>query len=134
MLKNRFITLVFLPTITVFVIVFWIRGIMLLDPDFGWHLRMVELILQNGISKTDPFSYTMPSYPFVDHEWLTNVVMSKIYGWSGDGGVGTFGSCGPMDSGGSETSNYHLAVVGSLVETTGEKGLGQVAVWANLHG
>lgn len=44
-----------------------------LDPDFGWHLAMGKHISQYGIPSTDPFSYTMPTYPFVDHEWLTNL-------------------------------------------------------------
>jgi hypothetical protein len=57
----------------------FIRGIIFLDPDFGWHLRTGELILQKGISFTDPFSYTMPSYHFVDHEWLSNVLMAIGY-------------------------------------------------------
>ncbi len=50
-----------------------------LDPDFGWHLRMGQLILHSGIPRTDPFSYTMPSYPFVDHEWLTNIGIALLY-------------------------------------------------------
>jgi hypothetical protein len=36
---------------------------------------MGELILKQGIPQTDPFSYTMPSFPFVDHEWLANIGM-----------------------------------------------------------
>jgi len=60
-------------------LVFWIRGAVFLDPDFGWHLRMGQLILSSGIPKTDPFSYTMPSFPFVDHEWLTNVLIAWSY-------------------------------------------------------
>jgi len=51
------------------------RAVIFLDPDFGWHLRMGELIISHGIPLTDPFSYTMPSYNFIDHEWLTNVLM-----------------------------------------------------------
>ncbi len=35
--------------------------------------------MHRGIPKTDPFSYTMPSYPVVDHEWLTDVVIFKLY-------------------------------------------------------
>jgi hypothetical protein len=50
-----------------------------LDPDFGWHIRLGEIILATGISETDPFSYTMPSYPFVDYEWGTNVLMYFLY-------------------------------------------------------
>jgi hypothetical protein len=78
-MKNRFLLLVFLPTVVLCVVAFWIRGVLLLDPDFGWHLRIGEIIQRTGIPKTDPFSYTMPSYPFVDHEWLTNVALSKLY-------------------------------------------------------
>ena len=52
----------------------WI-GSARLDPDFGWHLKMGEYILSRGIPVGDPFSFTMPSFEFVDHEWLTNVVM-----------------------------------------------------------
>jgi hypothetical protein len=58
---------------------FWIHGNSGLDPDFGWHLKMGQLISQSGIPKTDPFSYTMSSFPFVDHEWLTNLLISKLY-------------------------------------------------------
>ena len=59
--------------------VFWARGVIFLDPDFGWHLKTGELILREGIPKSDPFSYTMPSYPFVDQTWLIDVVMARLY-------------------------------------------------------
>ncbi len=49
------------------------------DPDFGWHIRAGEYILHYGIPYTDPFSYSMPSYPFVDHEWLTNILLERIF-------------------------------------------------------
>lgn len=60
-------------------IIFWWRGVIFLDPDFGWHLKLGQIILDSGIPRTDPFSYTMPSYPFIDHEWLTNAVIAKLY-------------------------------------------------------
>jgi hypothetical protein len=50
-----------------------------LDPDFGWHLRMGQIIKADGIPATDPFSYTMPSFPFVDHEWFTNVLINRLH-------------------------------------------------------
>ncbi len=62
-----------------FFLLFVYRGLVLLDPDFGWHIQMGRIILSTGIPKTDPFSYSMPSYPFVDHEWLTNVFMAIGY-------------------------------------------------------
>ena len=55
----------------------------MLDPDFGWHIEMGQLILRSGIPATDPFSYTMPSFPFVDHEWGINVFMFLIYKYFG---------------------------------------------------
>ncbi len=58
---------------------FLLRGILLLDPDFGWHMRMGQLILQHGIPSTDQLSYTMPSYPVIDHEWLTNIALATLY-------------------------------------------------------
>lgn len=64
-------------------ILFWVKGIIFLDPDFGWHLRAGQLILQNGIPATDPFSYTMPSFPWVDHEWLTDAFTAFVYPFIG---------------------------------------------------
>lgn len=56
-----------------------------LDPDLGWHLAMGKIILEKGIPSTDPFSYTMASFPFIDHEWLTNTIMWQIHRVSGVG-------------------------------------------------
>jgi hypothetical protein len=50
-----------------------------IDPDFGWHLSTGNLILKSGLPKTDPFSYTMPSFPFTEHEWLVDIVFAKLY-------------------------------------------------------
>jgi hypothetical protein len=60
-------------------IVAFFRAIIALDPDFGWHLRMGEQIISHGIPLTDPFSYTMPSYNSIDHEWLANILLSVGY-------------------------------------------------------
>lgn len=54
-------------------ILFWLVAYVGLDPDFGLHIRLGEVITQSGLPKTEPFSYTMPSWPYRDHEWLTNV-------------------------------------------------------------
>jgi hypothetical protein len=58
---------------------FLLRGVVFPDPDFGWHIREGAYILHNGIPYTDHFSYSMPGYPFVDHEWLTNIVWFEIF-------------------------------------------------------
>jgi hypothetical protein len=74
--ENKFVEVVILCLVFS---VFLIIGYKSLDPDFGWHLTTGRLILEKGIPKTDPFSYTMPSFPFVDHEWLTNTLLAKAY-------------------------------------------------------
>ena len=55
-----------------------IRGIVFLDPDFGWRLTTGDLILHEGIPTTDPFTYTMPSYQWINHAWLTDVLISYL--------------------------------------------------------
>ncbi len=50
-----------------------------MDPDFGWHLKTGELILERGVPKIDWYSFTMPDFPWTDHEWLTDVLIYKIY-------------------------------------------------------
>lgn len=70
-----------------FIALFWFIGISSLDPDYGWHLRMGELISKQGIPATDPFSYTMPSFPFIDHEWLTDILTAKLYPTIGINGL-----------------------------------------------
>ncbi len=80
-MKNRFSSgnKSLLVAISVSFVAFWTIGYLTLDPDFGWHLKMGQIILQSGIPKTDPFSYTMPSFPLVDHEWLTDIMIFKLY-------------------------------------------------------
>lgn len=71
-------------------ILFYNKAKAYLDPDFGWHLQMGNLILKNGVPKTDPFSYTMPSYAFIDHEWLTNVGFAIIFNKLGYSALAVF--------------------------------------------
>lgn len=51
----------------------------ILDPDFGWHLKMGERIVSGPFPFTDPLSYTMYSYPYVDHEWGSDVILFLLY-------------------------------------------------------
>jgi hypothetical protein len=60
-----------------FTALFYYGGIWRLDPDFGWHIRIGQMMIDNhGIIPKDPFTYTMPDYPWVDHEWLTDILLS----------------------------------------------------------
>ncbi|HEX4755877.1 MAG TPA: hypothetical protein VH661_09030 [Candidatus Dormibacteraeota bacterium] len=54
------------------------------DPDFWWHLRSGQLILQTGgLLRTDPFTYTVSSHVWTMHEWLTEVLFAELYRWAG---------------------------------------------------
>lgn len=57
-----------------------IVGFFTTDPDFGWHLRFGQIILStHQIPKLDLFSYSMPSYHFIDHEWLTDTLIALLF-------------------------------------------------------
>ncbi len=58
---------------------FFVRGFFLYDPDFGWHLAAGEYIRASGIPEHDIFTYTARSFPWIDHEWLTDVLTSYVY-------------------------------------------------------
>lgn len=53
-----------------------------LDPDFGYRLKNGEFLFQEGLAffeKTDPYSYTMPSYKFVEHAWSLALVIYLLF-------------------------------------------------------
>jgi hypothetical protein len=52
----------------------------ILDPDFGWHLRSGTDLLKNlTVPKTDPYSYALPDWPWVNHEWLSDTMVAFIH-------------------------------------------------------
>ncbi len=61
----------------------------LTEPDFGWHLRTGLDMLHNGLSlpDRDPYSHTMPDWAWVEHAWLTDVLIGAIYSLGGGLGV-----------------------------------------------
>lgn len=59
--------------------IFFAKCLFSLDPDLGWHLRLGSEILKSGVQFKDTLSYTMAGFPFVDHEWLSNIVIYLIY-------------------------------------------------------
>jgi hypothetical protein len=73
--RNIFVYFLFV----LILISFSVRSYTLLDPDFGWHVRMGEIVSTISVPTTDPFSYTMPSFAWVDHALLTDVFLAKIY-------------------------------------------------------
>ena len=61
----------------------------LTEPDFGWHLRTgLDLLKQGGrLPALDPYSHTMPDWPWVEHAWLTDLVIGWLYAGFGSMGA-----------------------------------------------
>jgi hypothetical protein len=58
------------------------------DTDTWWHLKSGQLMWETGqILRTDPFSHTVASQPWIDHGWLVQVLLWPIYQASGLGGL-----------------------------------------------
>jgi hypothetical protein len=58
------------------------------DPDLWGHLRFGQAMLtQHQIVLNDQYSYSAPGHPFLNHEWLTDVVMALLYNHLGVAGL-----------------------------------------------
>lgn len=58
------------------------------DADTGWHIRTGERILNTlSLPRTDPYSFTAAGYPWVDWEWLSDVLMGAAHEAAGLSGV-----------------------------------------------
>jgi len=50
------------------------------DPDLWWHLRFGQAVLaQHHLILRDPYSYSAPGHLWLNHEWLTEVLMAALY-------------------------------------------------------
>ena len=50
------------------------------DPDLWWHLKTGEWIVTHGaIPRTDPFSFTFAGRPWLNHEWLGEVLLFTVF-------------------------------------------------------
>jgi len=53
------------------------------DPDLGWHLKTGQIIAHTyHIFHADPYSFTRAGQPWINHEWLSDLLMYGFY-WSG---------------------------------------------------
>ena len=58
------------------------------DPDVWWHLRTGQLMVHtHAIFHSDPYSFTRFGQPWVDHEWLSQVLIFGLYRLAGWGGL-----------------------------------------------
>ena len=61
------------------------------DPDFFWHLRVGQWIIDHhSIPTHDLFTYTVSDHRFVAHEWLSEVILAAITAALGLGGVSLY--------------------------------------------
>lgn len=50
------------------------------DPDVWWHLRTGQIILQTGqVPHADLYSFTRLGQPWIDHEWLSQVLIYSLF-------------------------------------------------------
>src|SRR5690349_9896384 len=50
------------------------------DPDFWWHLRIGQWMVDNGrLPSTDIFTFTVANHVWTDHEYLTEILMWRIF-------------------------------------------------------
>jgi hypothetical protein len=48
------------------------------DPDVAWHAETGRYILAHGWPRTDPFSWTVAGEPWIDQEWLWQLVLAGL--------------------------------------------------------
>ena len=61
-------TLFFLLTWVVLLFAFRERGFY--DPGSLWHIKVGDIILNQGMPQTDPFSYTFEGQKWVPQQWV----------------------------------------------------------------
>jgi hypothetical protein len=50
------------------------------DPDLWGHVRFGQLTMAlGGVSRFDPFSYLSAGHPWINHEWLSEVVFARVW-------------------------------------------------------
>jgi hypothetical protein len=58
------------------------------DPDLWWHLRTGQLMLHtHKVFHLDPYSFTKFGQPWVNHEWLSQILIYGLYRFAGWGGL-----------------------------------------------
>lgn len=77
---------VFLAILAVGLFVMSARNVV--DPDIWWHLRTGQMIVQtHTIPHVDPYSFPHSGDPWVDHEWLSQIIIFGIYRFGGFNGL-----------------------------------------------
>lgn len=98
-------------------------GVQLADTDLWMHIRFGQIVLNTGhILRHDIFSYSAPGAPWVNHEWLSDVLIASCYNAYGVVGLKLMKFVGA------------LAVVVLIAEGLAETGSGPGTQIATLFG
>lgn len=62
---------------------FLVKAYTCLDPDFGWHIMSGAYIVTHGVPRHDLYSYTATQFPWINHEWFTDVINYGIFHFLG---------------------------------------------------
>jgi hypothetical protein len=58
------------------------------DSDAGWHIRTGEMILRTAsLPHTDPYSFSRANQPWIDWEWLSDVLSGAVHQTFGLSGI-----------------------------------------------
>ncbi len=78
------ITIVLLASILLMVIfLLFQNSYKYLDPDLGWHLKVGEDIIKEfDAPRVNNYNFTLLGKPWIDHEWLMEVLMYASYEYS----------------------------------------------------
>lgn len=61
------------------------------DPDLWWHLNTGRWIAENlRVPRVELFSYTLGGVPWVDFEWLSQLLLHAVHSWGGLPGLWVF--------------------------------------------
>jgi hypothetical protein len=78
--------------IILFALLFALATRIPLDTDTWWHLRSADYTLTQGFITTDPFSHTMLGQPWINHSWLSQIVLLGAWRLAGDTGLALYTS------------------------------------------
>jgi hypothetical protein len=58
------------------------------DPDLWGHLRFgLDMLRTHALARTDPYSYTAFGRPWIDQEWLAELILAAAYSLAGTAGL-----------------------------------------------
>ena len=69
--------------VVTFVLIFALGVQLRIDTDVWWHLRAGAYMLDNGIIRSDPFSFTKAGETWIDHSWGADILSYAL--WTGGG-------------------------------------------------